>query len=240
MIPKHLLALLAGTLVICSLLQTPTAQAVSYTDITAKTAYWAITSGVDPDIVILDVRTRAEFDEGHIRKALLIPHAELEERINELAEHKNHPIIVYCFCGMRSTMAAGILSSHGFTKVYNMIDGINAWMGQGYPITTSYLTQVHFNLNPNPANATQDITLKGILTDQFSQPMGGQTVRIYYREHCGCATWKFAGEIRTNAYGMFYATGRLQKTGIYEVAIYYPGTEIREPSHQITILLVEQ
>src|SRR4030042_3661252 len=131
---RRMLVLFPIIAVITSCLQPPIAEATSYTDITAKTAYEAITSNLYPNLVILDVRTREEFDEGHIRLALLIPHSELEERIDELAEHKNHEIIVYCFCGMRSTIASRILDAHGFTKVYNMIEGINGWMGQGYPI----------------------------------------------------------------------------------------------------------
>jgi rhodanese-related sulfurtransferase len=237
--PRNTLALFFAIVVTAGFLQIPFSQATSYTDITAKTAYQAITSGVCPNLVILDVRTRAEFDEGHIRKALLIPHSELEERIDELTEHKNHEIIVYCFCGMRSTMASGILDAHGFTKVYNMIDGFNAWTGQGYPIATSYLTQMFFGISPNPARTTQDITLKGILTDQFSQPVAGQTVKLYYREYCSERAWQYAFAINTNAYGAFFATGKIRKSGIYEVAVYYPGSSYLESSYHLATLLVQ-
>ena len=220
------------------LLQTPITKATPYTDVTATMAYQGITSGKFPNLVVLDVRTRVEFDEGHIRKALLIPHAELEERINELAEHKNHEIVVYCFCGMRSTIACGILDMHGFTKVYNMIDGLNAWMGQGYPTTTSYTTQIFLNISPNPAKTTQDITLKGILTDQFSQPLASQTVKLYYREYFSCRAWRYALPISTNAYGAFFTTGKIHKAGIYEVCIYYPGSNRHESSYELAILIV--
>ncbi len=236
---RHILVLFAAVAIAISFLQAPIVRAAPYTDITAKTAYQAITSGAYPNLVILDVRTRGEFDQGHIRMALLIPHSELEERIDELAEHKNHPIIVYCFCGLRSSIASGILDAHGFAKVYNMMDGINAWMGQGYPITTSYLTRVYFSISPNPAGKAQDITLKGILTDQFSQPVGSQTVNLYYREYCNHRTWQFAFTINTNTYGAFFATGKIQKIGIYEVAVYYPGSSLRESSYKLAILLVQ-
>jgi len=235
---RYILVLLAATVIVVSFLQAPIVQAASYTDINANTAYQAITSGVCPNLVILDVRTREEFDQGHIKMALLIPHAELEERIDELAEHKNHPIIIYCFCGMRSTLASSILAAHGFTKVYNMMDGLNAWMGQGYPISTSYTTQLFLSIDPNPARTIEYITLKGILTDQFSQPMANQNVKLYYREYCNCKTWRFVSTISTNAYGVFLATGKIGKAGIYEVAIYYPGSAYREPSYQLTILIV--
>lgn len=235
---RYILALFAATAIVASFLQAPIVRATPYMDISANAAYQAITSGVCPNLVILDVRTREEFDQGHIRMALLIPHAELEERIDELAEHKNHPILVYCFCGMRSAIASGILDAHGFTKVYNMIGGLNSWMGEGYAITTSYLTQILFSMDPNPAKTTEYVTLKGILTDQFSQPMATQNVKLYYREYCNCKTWRFASTINTNAYGAFLATGKIRKAGIYEVAVYYPGSAYRESSYQLAILLV--
>ncbi len=235
---RHMLVLLTIIAIVISCFQSPIAEATAYTDVTAKMAYEAITSNLYPNLVILDVRTREEFDEGHIRMALLIPHAELEERINELAEHKNQPIIVYCFCGMRSALASSILAAHGFTRVYNMMDGLNAWTGQGYPITTSYTTQLFFSINPNPAKTTEYITLKGILTDQFSQPMALQNVKLHYREYCNCKTWRFVSTISTNAYGAFLATGKIGKAGTYEIAVYYPGSAYREPSYQLTILLV--
>jgi len=236
---RYIIALFAAIAIATSFLQTQTVRAAPYTDITANIAYQAITSGVCPTLVILDVRTRGEFDQGHIKTALLIPHAELEERIDELAEHKTHEIIVYCFCGLRSAMASGILDAHGFTKVYNMVDGLNAWIGQGYPTTTSYLTQIFLNINPNPARTTQDITLKGILTDQFSQPIASQTVKLYYREYCNDRAWQFAFTINTNAYGAFFATGKIRKAGIYEVAVYYPGSSYLEPSYKLATLLVQ-
>jgi rhodanese-related sulfurtransferase len=82
--------------------------------------------------IILDVRTREEFDSGHLDSALLIPVEELETRYVELS--KNIPVIVYCRSGRRSATAAALLVSKGFSKVYDMTGGINAWTGKGYPV----------------------------------------------------------------------------------------------------------
>lgn len=215
----------------------PAVKATPYTDITATTAYQAITSGICPNLVILDVRTREAFDQGHVRKALLIPQGELEQRIDELSEHRNHEIIVYCKSGQCSAIACNILDAHGFKKVYNMIGGINAWMEQGYPITTSYSTQVFFNLNPNPARIGQDVLLKGILTDQFSNPVINQRVKLYYRELCESGQWQLAFVINTNTYGAFIAAGKLKWTGLYELCAYYAGGEAYEASYEMEILL---
>ncbi|NIV44716.1 hypothetical protein GWN49_07590, partial [Candidatus Bathyarchaeota archaeon] len=81
-----------------------------------------------------DVRTQSEFNSGHIDGAVLIPHTELDERIEELAGHENHEIIVYCRTGVRSAIGSEILDSHNFTEVYNMLDGISSWQTAGYPV----------------------------------------------------------------------------------------------------------
>ena len=82
--------------------------------------------------IILDVRTKEEFDLGHLDSALLIPVDELETRYSELIKDK--PIIVYCRSGSRSAKAAVLLISKGFSQVYDMTGGINAWTGKGYPV----------------------------------------------------------------------------------------------------------
>jgi rhodanese-related sulfurtransferase len=82
--------------------------------------------------IILDVRSKEEFDSGHLDSALLIPVNELESRYGELPKDK--PIIVYCRSGKRSAQAAAILVNKGFSQVYDMTGGINAWTGKGYPV----------------------------------------------------------------------------------------------------------
>jgi len=97
-----------------------------YENIDVDTAFNMITNGTFPDLVVLDVRTKSEYDSGHIYAAVWIPVAELEERIGELAAHESDEMIVYCASGGRSVTASGILDSYNFTKVYNMLGGISA------------------------------------------------------------------------------------------------------------------
>ncbi len=80
------------------------------------------------DIVLLDVRTPAEFDGplGHIDGALLIPLNELQNRAAELDSLKDKEIIVYCRSGNRSRYATEFLSQQGFHAV-NMLGGMKAW-----------------------------------------------------------------------------------------------------------------
>ena len=84
--------------------------------------------------IVLDVRTQSEYESGHIHGAVWIPVTELEARIGELTGHEDHEIIVYCKSGVRSVTASSILESNNFTKVYNMLGGIQAWQSAGYPV----------------------------------------------------------------------------------------------------------
>ena len=85
------------------------------------------------DYIILDVRTKEEFNEGHLEDAILIPVSELESRLGELPKDK--PIITYCKSGGRSGNAAEILVDNGFKEVYDMTGkGIIEWEEKGYPV----------------------------------------------------------------------------------------------------------
>ncbi len=83
------------------------------------------------DYFILDVRSKEEFDSGHIEGAYLLPVSELEKRLAELPQGK--PIIVYCKAGSRSTSAASILLEKGFKEIFNMTGGITEWQSKGFP-----------------------------------------------------------------------------------------------------------
>ncbi|MBY8980596.1 MAG: rhodanese-like domain-containing protein [Candidatus Lokiarchaeota archaeon] len=88
-----------------------------------------------PDLLVLDVRTREEFNTNHLHNATLIPLAEIEGRLAELALYNDTEIIVYCRTGSRSQEASEILidnNYYNFTKVYNMLGGINAWIAEDY------------------------------------------------------------------------------------------------------------
>ena len=76
--------------------------------------------------VILDVRTKEEYDEGHIPGAVLIPNTEVENRAEEALPDKEQLILVYCRSGRRSKMAAQILADLGYTNVKEF-GGIIDW-----------------------------------------------------------------------------------------------------------------
>lgn len=88
----------------------------------------------DSSVVILDVRTAAEYAEGHIKGAILIDQGQsdfVEKAKATLPIDKK--IAVYCRSGRRSANAAGKLADVGY-KCVNMKDGIIAWKEAGKPV----------------------------------------------------------------------------------------------------------
>ena len=90
----------------------------------------------DSNVVVLDVRTVAEFTEGHIEGAILIDQGQsdfVEKAKATLPIDKK--IAVYCRSGRRSANAAGKLADIGY-KCVNLKGGIIAWKDAGKPVVT--------------------------------------------------------------------------------------------------------
>lgn len=83
---------------------------------------------------LLDVRTKEEWDEGHLKGATLVPVTEdgfLDKAKATLDPKKE--VVVYCKSGGRSAMAAEKLRAAGFT-VHDLAGGITAWKAAGKPV----------------------------------------------------------------------------------------------------------
>jgi len=80
----------------------------------------------DKDIIILDVRTQAEYEESHIKGAIRITDTELSKLAPSMLPNKDAKILVYCRSGRRSKAAAEELLSMGYTNVYDF-GGIIDW-----------------------------------------------------------------------------------------------------------------
>ena len=76
--------------------------------------------------IILDTRTQAEYDEGHIPGAIVISHDEITEKAEEVLTDKNQLILVYCRSGRRSKLAAEALVKLGYTNIKEF-GGIIDW-----------------------------------------------------------------------------------------------------------------
>ena len=83
---------------------------------------------------ILDVRTPEEVAEGIIPNAVTINinDADFETQLNKL--DKSKPVYVYCKAGGRSSRATDMMMKNGFTLVYNLDGGIDAWVEEGFNI----------------------------------------------------------------------------------------------------------
>ena len=75
---------------------------------------------------LLDVRTDAEFKEGRISGAILIPDYEIESRAEKELPDKNAVILIYCRSGARSARTAQTLANMGYTNIYDF-GGIINW-----------------------------------------------------------------------------------------------------------------
>ena len=85
------------------------------------------------ELVIVDVRTIAEYEESHIEGALNIcVGCYPEDILNHL--NPEDEILLYCQSGLRSAVALRILFENGYPTVYNMQGGISAWINAGFPV----------------------------------------------------------------------------------------------------------
>ena len=118
------LLLLALFLTGCS---APQASAGSYQQITSQEA--ADMMATETDYVILDVRTLAEYESGHIPGAICVPNESISaDAIPELPD-KEQRILVYCRSGNRSKQASEKLAALGYTNSVEF-GGINDWPGE--------------------------------------------------------------------------------------------------------------
>ena len=78
------------------------------------------------DYIIVDAREQSEYDEGHIKGAIVIPYTEIEQKAEELLPNKTQLILVYCRSGRRSKIAAQSLANMGYKNVKEF-GGIIDW-----------------------------------------------------------------------------------------------------------------
>jgi len=120
-----------GITVTLVLIFAATVLAAGFRDIRATEAKGLLAA--NKNVYLLDVRTPAEFSQGRIPGAVLIPVNEVERRIGEIP--RNRPVVVYCAVGSRSGFVAGFLSQKGYREVYNVTDGIVGWYRNGFPVS---------------------------------------------------------------------------------------------------------
>ena len=119
------LALLSG----CALSKT---KADTAEDMTGKAAYHKISAEeayemmASQEVVVMDVRTREEYDGGHIENAVLVPNESIGSEMPEGLPDKEATLLVYCRSGRRSKDAAEKLLALGYQSVYDF-GGVIDW-----------------------------------------------------------------------------------------------------------------
>lgn len=76
------------------------------------------------DTLLIDIRTKEEFEEKHIKNAINIPLHDLMYNIDDIEEFKEKNVVVYCRSGHRSIIACNLLGLSGFDNLYNLKSGI--------------------------------------------------------------------------------------------------------------------
>ncbi len=88
----------------------------------------------DTGLRVRDVRTAAEFDEGHIPGAVNIPYDSLAARLAELGPSGEHDVVVYCRSGRRSAIALTTLHEAGFSRLFHLDGDWLRWSEESRPI----------------------------------------------------------------------------------------------------------
>ena len=86
------------------------------------------------DLVLLDVRTQAEFDSGHILNAINISHEQVLESPELMSEYKDSQMVVFCRSGVRAGKVIQLLESIGFEDIIDIDGDMLAWSEAGYPV----------------------------------------------------------------------------------------------------------
>jgi len=88
------------------------------------------------DVLVLDVRTAQDFvgEQGHIATVTHIPVEELAERLEDISEYQERPVIIVCRTDRKSAKAARILAQNGFADVHIARMGMTAWNKLGYAV----------------------------------------------------------------------------------------------------------
>ena len=87
------------------------------------------------DILIMDIRTSADYKAGHIRGAKNAPLKDFASSVEKFSEHKDKSVLIYCNSGNTTTRAIKLLKNAGYEKINNLEGGIAAWKEANMPLS---------------------------------------------------------------------------------------------------------
>jgi rhodanese-related sulfurtransferase len=83
------------------------------------------------DFILLDIRTEAEYQAGHIKGAQWFPRGNLEFYIQDFIKDPDAKIVLYCRSGGRSALSTLTMKSMGYSNVVDLDGGFKKWIAQG-------------------------------------------------------------------------------------------------------------
>ncbi len=89
------------------------------------------------NIVVLDVRSLDEYNNGHLVDAINVSHNTVAAKLNKLSQYKNSTVVVHCRSGRRAEFAENILSENVFKDLSHLTGDINGWLDAKLPIVSS-------------------------------------------------------------------------------------------------------
>ncbi|MEM7680869.1 MAG: rhodanese-like domain-containing protein [Planctomycetota bacterium] len=96
-------------------------------EVTPRAVRDALAGPADHRPVLLDVREPDEVATAAIVGALHVPMGEVKARLQELTEHDDRPVVVFCHFGGRSMQVTAFLREQGFEDVKSMAGGVDLW-----------------------------------------------------------------------------------------------------------------
>ena len=87
--------------------------------------------------LVIDLRGKELYDAGHIGDARNVPVGELKSQADGLKKWRDKNVITYCDTGIDGARGARTLMELGFTKVFNLHGGLNAWVKDNLPLAKS-------------------------------------------------------------------------------------------------------
>ena len=86
------------------------------------------------NIVLLDVRSAKEYENGHLVDAINVSHNTVAEKLSQLSQYKNSTVVVHCRSGRRAAFSEDILIKNGFNNIRHLTGDMNGWLDAKLPI----------------------------------------------------------------------------------------------------------
>lgn len=98
--------------------------------ISTKSFHAILRGGISDDLLLIDVRTKEEFDAGHIEGATHYPLDTLLEHEDDISRYAT--AYIYCASGSRSDRGCQILDGVGIKHTVHIVGGVTQWLADGF------------------------------------------------------------------------------------------------------------